>query len=838
MKTSALISILTLFALPICALADSTEISLEMRPSESDNVFFPKEKKQIRAELNNPGETPLSAELKLHLELDNGSTRESTQTVELPAKGKQSVLLTLDLDEPCFADCTLTVNGQKTEARTTVAVVRPPQLDDIAFEQAFYGAHVMTNPATAKRVGIRFFRSIVYWKWTERAHGDYDFSSNVASASNALEHGVGYIWTIEPKLPDWIETEHMVLLNKPDSLELFRQWVHAAVSALPKERMAVEINNEPDITMGRTKIVSREEAVQSAADLLKTGYEVVKSIAPAIPVLGGGSSGSQAKPGGFAQQLLQATDGDVDYYSAHLYCNTRYVKPDGSVMWPDEYLVPMLEQNAKLAVEYTRKKILWSTELGWAYPMDDVYLSDTTKEYAAITAQALVLLKTVEHVGKIAWFRGFQYQLGLNERGYDYSLFVQQGGRNSLRPTTGVSAFATVSSLLEGSPTGSELNLGPAMRGYLFQNDATGQTIAALWTTHYDTSLKEDLPEGVSIMNLYGRELPQSDWKLARGPSFLVAPLEQAEALRSFLEGAHWRPEQPFILAELGANSVNEFRVKIESLLLEPVPAQISMGDARVETVLNPGVNEVLLPCDDGVIEGERLDLTLEVTGGEATLEVPVNKVLLAVPYADPDTVSPDKGITPAKQALATYHVDKKEYLFPPDPGIPWEGPEDLSISYGYAWNEDGLYAIYQVADDRIIPPANHGYWNFDSLQVVFDPLTLGGRAGYQPGQRELGAYLDEDGTVQISQGFPPRESKPNVTVHATQTRTGITYEWFIPWSYLYGSGREPDVGAVMGANFIVNDNDGSGRDCWMGLVDGIGENKKPDVYPWLYLEP
>ena len=835
MKTVPLIAILTSLALPAIAAEKPASISLEVTPSETDNVFFPDEDKAFSVELTNPAKKAQTVELSMLMELDTGETKESTQRVELPASGTKSVAIPLDLDEPCFAAFTFTVDGKTDlQARTTVAVVRPPQLDDIDFEEAFYGTHIMTNAWTAKRVGIRFYRSLLYWKWTEPKQGEYDFSNNIRSTNNALEYGIGYVWTLEPKLPPWIDVEHIVLLNTPDALALFEAWVRAAVEALPKERIAIEINNEPDITMGRTKLVTREEAVAAAAKLLVVGYDIVKSIDPSIPVLGGGSSGSEAKPGGFAQLLLEDADFHLDYYSAHLYCNTRYVKPDGSVMWPDEYLDQMLEQNAKLAVEYTLEKTVWSTELGWAYPMDDVYLSTTTRDFAAITAQALVLLKTVDHVGKIAWFRGYQYSVGLNERGYDYSLFVQQGDR--IRPTTGASAFATVSSLLEGSDTGKALKLGPAMQGYLFENKATGQAVAALWTKHYDTSLKESLPKAFTIIDHYGRELTHDEWKLSRAPSFLVVDLDQAQALRGFLEKANWRPEQPFIVTEIGANNVNEFRINIESLLLEDAKTTISIGGASVEQVIKPGDNVVLVSCKDGVISGDKLSVTLKLDGGDSSMEVPFHKPLLSAPYAPGASVSLDKGLTPAKEALLVNKVDQKENLFPPDPGIPWEGPEDLSITYGYAWNEKGLYAIYRVQDDRFITPENHGYWNFDSLQIALDPFTRGGRAGLQPGQRELGAYLGSDGETVVDQGFPKTESKPDVSAKVTPFEGGMVYEWFIPWQYLYAKSQGPGEGAVIAANFIVNDNDGSGRDCWMGLADGIGENKKPDVYPWLYL--
>ena len=37
--------------------------------------------------------------------------------------------------------------------------------------------------------------------------------------------------------------------------------------------------------------------------------------------------------------------------------------------------------------------------------------------------------------------------------------------------------------------------------------------------------------------------------------------------------------------------------------------------------------------------------------------------------------------------------------------------------------------------------------------------------------------------------------------------------------------------------NLLVNDNDGEGRDGWMHIAPGIGENKNPDRFPFVLFE-
>lgn len=810
-------------------------VTLVIEPGETNHVFFPNEKKSLDVVVKNKGAEALEATVDLVVLLDNGESQQQAQRVSLPPEAEKVLRFDLDLPGPCFAECRVSVPGLADDTLGTIAVVRPPQIDDLPFQDVFYGVHIMAHPPTAKRVGIRFVRELLYWRWTESQPGLYDFSSQVKTARNFLTSDIGYIWTFEPRLPTWIDVEHMVLLNRPEPLKRFSDWVEAGVKALPHERIAVEFNNEPDITMGRTNLVSGDEAARAAADLLKTGYLITKRINPAIPVLGGGGSGESSRTGGFAHKLLEYAEGNVDYNSAHPYTHTRYIKPDGSVVWPDQYMDTMLEQNAELALKYTKEKALWSTEVGWAYPMDETYLSPASKDFAAITAQGLVLFKAVNHVAKVAWFRGYQHTLGINERGYDYSLFVQSG--KGMRPTTGVSAFATVSSLLEGSETGKKLDLGPALRGYLFENKKTGQIVAALWTTRYDVSAKSPAPDDITVIDHYGREHPVDSWKLTRGPTFLVAPLDQRSKLEDYLKKTQWRPEQAFVISNIGFQGADQWNVTVESLLMEPTEVQVSYGDLAQSATLTPGETRVLLPADAGTFSGSLVDLEMRVSGGDTETKARFTKPIIPVPYlSDADTLL-SKPVLSQSSPIAIQALDDRQYLWPPDPSIPWAGPEDLSVRYGYAWNEHGLYAIYQVRDDRHVGASQHDFWNYDSIQIALDSMTKGGKSGYQPGQRELGLWLDNEGKAHIAQSYPARNDPPEIPSRITPIDGGVVYEIFLPWRYLFGRETAPTPGSVLAMNFIVNDNDGSGRDCWMSMGDGIGAGKTPAAYPWLRLQ-
>jgi hypothetical protein len=810
---------------------------LSVAASHFDNVFFPSEDKTLEVVIRNRTTQARVSELAVRVTKDDGGEWSWSHKVEIPALATVRVPVKLDLPEPAFADCLFSLGKESETFRTTVSVVRPPQLSSIPFKDALYGLCTMAHPQTAKRIGARFFRVFFYWQWTEKSAGVYDFDKYIKDGQDCKDAGLGVIWTFEPNIPSWLGVKEMVLLNQPEPLQRFGEWVRAALKALPVGERAVEINNEPDITIGRTSLVTQDEAAAAAAALLKKGYEATKAVDPSIPVLGGGGSGEGTRILGFTQKMLRDAHGKVDYYSAHPYSGTRYITPDGSVMWPDQYLVEMLEKSVKVATEYTQGKALWSTELGWAYPMNDLYLSTSTKDYAAICAQTLVLFKVVPGVGKLAWFRGFQYKLGLNERSYDYSLFLQS--YKGMRPTPGVNAFATVASLLEGAKTGEKLNLGPALNGYLFENPLTKQAVATIWTTRYDVSPKDRLPEGTTIIDLYGRDLrTDSELRLNRGPTFFVTSLAQSAALKSYLSKARWRPKQPFIITNIGSSQVNNLKLTVESFLLDDTAVDIKAGDAGTHTVLHPGVNKVTLTGTEKLFESNPLTIAVQISGVDIAVQGMLNKPVVPVPYLSTGSVLIDGALTAVKLKIAINTLDKRSDISPPDPSIPWEGAEDLSVRYGYAWNETGLYALYIVRDNKHVGVDGHDFWNYDSLQLAYDPQTKGGDSGYQPGHREIGLALDKTGKVRIVQTYPQKEDAPDVQAQVVRKDNDTVYEIFIPWAYFYGNGPIPAAHSILAANFIANDNDGSGRKCWMGPAEGIGSGKLPARFPWLHLLP
>ena len=106
-----------------------------------------------------------------------------------------------------------------------------------------------------------------------------------------------------------------------------------------------------------------------------------------------------------------------------------------------------------------------------------------------------------------------------------------------------------------------------------------------------------------------------------------------------------------------------------------------------------------------------------------------------------------------------------------------WNGIEDHSMKFAFAWDEDNLYLCIVVKDDSHDNPYN-SMWNGDSVQLIFsdDSQVKTDASGY-PGHFALYNYaLGGDGeTIKHHQQGPPIASWPNPQLDDEDTKSSIT---------------------------------------------------------------
>jgi hypothetical protein len=243
----------------------------------------------------------------------------------------------------------------------------------------------------------------------------------------------------------------------------------------------------------------------------------------------------------------------------------------------------------------------------------------------------------------------------------------------------------------------------------------------------------------------------------------------------------------------------------------------------------------VTLPAPAHLATTGLRDIPVQVSAGGRTLTLDADTDLTACKR----TVGISAGGVLASWASApNFVLNSRAQILPPDSGIDWYGPQDMSVNAWTGWDGSALYLSMRVRDkiQSAVRSSIGDFWNSDSVQIGIDPLNNavpGG--GYGDTDVELGLVLGQDGPHVYETAPGQKELHIPCAMTRDEDSKITQYQVAIPWSLL---GIKPTAGKVMGFNFVVNQNNGKGRIYWMGLSPGIGERKEPWVFKKLYLAP
>ncbi|HEY5793212.1 MAG TPA: sugar-binding protein [Chthoniobacterales bacterium] len=176
------------------------------------------------------------------------------------------------------------------------------------------------------------------------------------------------------------------------------------------------------------------------------------------------------------------------------------------------------------------------------------------------------------------------------------------------------------------------------------------------------------------------------------------------------------------------------------------------------------------------------------------------------------------------KASAQAIHLPRQFYQA--EKGAEWSGPEDLSGTLRFLWDEKYLYVGVEVADDVFSNPKQDGnLWSQDGLQFLIDPARdrkeKKGRYDFSVGLGQKGpqawSHLSGDqvrspeGEIKDFQLAIRREGQPKG--HAV-------YEVAIPWTRI--PPFQPAVGRDLGLSLILNEDDGKARFGFMAWFSGV----------------
>ena len=147
-----------------------------------------------------------------------------------------------------------------------------------------------------------------------------------------------------------------------------------------------------------------------------------------------------------------------------------------------------------------------------------------------------------------------------------------------------------------------------------------------------------------------------------------------------------------------------------------------------------------------------------------------------------------------------------------------WKDEEDLSGTVSLSYDQNYLYLLVEVVDEKIIVDDSK-FFNTDHVELSFVPF-LDEKAtgalpkdslfvfGFTPGTPEKtgDALLDVEACA--SMVFPPNQPWKGVDVESSFTEEGYILEARIPWSVLRVKPNMVKVGQVFGIDVHISDSD------------------------------
>lgn len=754
------------------------------------------------------------------------------EAVTVPGWGQTERTLDLPADEPGYwrLRAELSMPDAQTQTISGLTVVPRPRHYGLPAPDCYFGMQHIRDMEAAERLGAKAVRDAPGWRWAEPWEDHVKWEEYLDPSIRSLrEHNMAILWTAQAIAPDWIAWKHpdnpkLASLPDPARLDEWSRFVRQVAERYRGQIAAIEIQNEPDLTCSWQVGLSTEDGADYYAKLLRAGAEGAKAGDPDVLIAGVDVSGGDFDGGlRFTREVLRRAGDVVDVYTGHPYSGTRYFGPGLHPVWPIENRMPEKCRAAlDMMGEFGRPRRMWIGELGWGLQDTADPLSGYSLDYAACLAQSMIAGKSVPGVEKYLHFT----QIGCNEGGNEYGLL--RG--HPAYPLPAATAYAAAAYLLDGGKPAGLDKLGADLWRARFVNEERDELIIAWWCDGEPVKLRPPVnaPDGTWTDSFFQGLRPGDGITVGRMPVYWVLPLGAEGAEPGFLQDLRVQARFPVRVQSVSVSSVDSLMIWLYPRVEEPTPVTIRFqGREQKGTVSGTGPFPFILPIDPPLQPGVAQDLRVEFRAGEAT-EVRTLQVSPAALPAPPTGLSVDGRLDDWPQA-PQFALTEKMHVLPPDPGIGWEGPRDLSIDAWLGGDDASLSIALAVTDDVHVPPAAdpNGFWNSDSIQLAMDAKNDSVN-GFDEGDVELGFALTKDGPRAFIT-YPSRGVTEGLDLAVTRDGQRTVYEARIPWGLLGATRVKP--GRIVSLNFIANDDDGQGRNYWMGLTPGIGEGKAPQSY-------
>ncbi len=763
-----------------------------------------------------------------------GEIKHSTLPLNLaPGKAYTTKLNVLPKMQPGYYTIKFTLRDRAgvflKEITSPVTVVHQP--NKIPLADSFFGMHtdglwaIGAKPLHA--IGVNWIRhGGALWGAVEKEKGKFDMPPGL----NIIKEGFGPLvtmLTVPP--PAWAMGKD----GFPTTPDLIIGYINKVLETYKNEITYFDFHNEPDLTL--PAVPGR---VKSFAALLNAAYPSFKATGKKLVLDVSGEAT------GFASEVMKHAPKSFDVFASHPYANPRYLGPGGMGLGPE--LGGMKEQLEKFLAIYRAQcpdREFWIGELGWALDASAAIDSPWAVRHAAFLARSHLIARSHPEIKRYICFR----DIGCVEGGhYEYGIWRNDDG---VKPLPATAAYATVAKLLDGAkplPIISDYDI----KIYTFRKD--DHVILAVWDSVDDDTLEPlqvEVPLAeAEIWTMTGAGAPRKPGNdnialmtVNANPSYAIMKENAVDRLASRIRSAIM--ERRPVTVAIGLPNLNTLSLSVKNRLTTPYTATLDVSVGQTKVVDKQPVD---IPAGGSVPVTINLKTPVKLTGQTAKFDLTpkTNGTVIHIEKSLPPMLACRPGrtgltgflnATLPQNANNLIVLDKREQILPADPTIGWKGPDNLSAKASVTWDANFLYFQAEVTDNiHFQPNTDINLWTGDAIQIAIDTRNdAQPTRPYDNNDYEYGFALGPNHQTVMWRWQAPagvttgKFQNGRAKIERIGTRT--IYHVAIPWREL--APLEPKPGTVFGFNFIVADNDGLGRNFWIGLTPGIAEAKLPAYY-------
>ena len=700
---------------------------------------------------------------------------------------------------------------KRTEAPFVVTMPFPPPSRD-----GFFGMQDSPLPRNfLLRIGTSHIRTNDFgWKRFEPTQGNY--------IPRPPSPPAGFFWqpTLNSdftpgQIPAWALKPGSNLADPAKTIP----YLEYVFRSLRGKAEHLDFINEPDLLLRNVP-----KNAEYYAELLNTAAPIARKYGIKLMVDVSGVNSD------FFERVLRLAHDSIDICAPHPYCSPRIFAADGRYCAPPEKggFTSNLAAAAALSRKY-RKELLIG-ELGYSLEETLPFHSPEAHRMAAFLARMFLLAKCYPECRYLIWFIGLdRWEAGP----YCYGIWRTANG---IRPLPAVAAYAQAAHEIDRADN-VELLLDSDIKIVRIQKG--GKTTYAVWNAGEKASpvSLQKLPPECNARSIYGTPLKGEKLAVTEQPLYLSETSKETilSALKAILDN------RPPLTVRGYLSDRNTLKLHLFNRSFRDWQGNLTLLPQNVRkiglTILRQAAETVTLTLSD--TPSRKLTVHLQGKDGrtfEEVVELPEMQKVRRLNVNDLRNfdfqAEMRKGGTICQQT--------RDYLLPPDPSIPWSGPEDLSHRTLLGWDQDYFYIFCEVRDEEHTNSFTLGNtWRGDSIQIGLDPFNnADGKLAYDADDYEFTFAKDKKPWMHQA---PPFQKTPSEAIGVRQIVTRdeenqtTVYRIAIP-----RNGLRPlklKAGTVFGFALCVNDLDKGKQRRTMNFGNGITEMKCPALFRKMVLE-